>query len=257
MNKKVKVGFFKFSCCAGCEFQVFFFQNHLKETLNNFEFTFARMLRSGGNAKGPFDIALIEGTITESWQVDELKRIRENSKILFTIGSCAIDGGIPALKALKVECEVQKLVYKDLSDIHSMKPSTVNSYVRVDGYIRGCPPGERDLYEAFTSVLTEKKPEFIHYSVCIECKLRGNICILVADGIPCMGPVTNAGCGALCPSMNRGCYGCFGFMKQSNTKALIDKFKMLGLSYEDIKRKFTLFGSISKFSSFLEDMYED
>lgn len=257
MNSKLKAGFFKFSCCAGCEFQVLYFQRHLVETLNNFDFTFARMLRSGGSPEGPFEVALVEGVISELWQVDELKKIRENSKKLFAIGSCAIDGGIPALKSLKVEHEVQKSVYKNLINIHSIKPHTVDSYVKVDGFIRGCPPGEKDLYEAFTSALIDKRPDFIQYSVCVECKLKGNICILVTEGVPCMGPVTNGGCGALCPSMNRGCYGCFGFMKQANIKALIDKFKALGLSNDDIRRKFTLFGSISRITNYLEEIYED
>jgi len=256
MNKKTKVGFFKFSCCAGCEFQVLYFQKYITETLNNFDFVFARMLRSGGNPEGPFDMALIEGTITEPWQVDELKSIRENTKYLFAIGSCAVDGGIPALKSLKIEHDVQRVVYKDVRRISSIRPSPVDAYVKVDGYIRGCPPGEKNLIEAFTSILMNRRTDFIQYSVCIECKLKNNICILISDGIPCMGPVTNAGCGAICPSMNRGCYGCFGFMKQANIKALIKKFKILGLSYDDIKRRFTLFGSLSKEFSDIGDMYE-
>lgn len=242
MNKP-RLGFFKYSCCSGCEFQVMYFQKHIPETLDNFEFVFARMLKSGGNHNGPFDVALIEGTITESWQVDELKKIREQSTHLFAIGSCAIDGGIPAIKSTMPELEAEKRVYKNLSPIHSIRPHAVEAYVKVDGYIRGCPPGERDLFEVLTSMLTGKKPDVLQYSVCIECKIKGNICVLVAYGVPCMGPVTNAGCGAICPSMDRGCYACFGPMKQANSPALARKFKMMGLSRDDIKRKFTLFGA--------------
>jgi sulfhydrogenase subunit delta len=141
------------------------------------------------------------------------------------------------------ELEAEKKVYKDLSTIHSIRPHSIDAYVKVDGYIRGCPPGERDLYEALSSVLTGKKPDFLQYSVCVECKLKGNICVLVAYGMPCMGPVTNAGCGALCPSMNRACYSCFGPMKQANGLALAKKFKLMGLSRDDIVRKFTQFGA--------------
>jgi sulfhydrogenase subunit delta len=213
------------------------------ETLANFDFVFAKMLLRGGSPHGPFDIALVEGTITEAWQADELKKIREQSTYLFAIGSCAIDGGIPAIKSTMPELEAEKKVYKDLSTIHSIRPHPIDAYVKVDGYIRGCPPGERDLYEALTSVLTGKKPDFIQYSVCVECKLKGNICVLVAYGMPCMGPVTNGGCGALCPSMNRPCYSCFGPMKQANGPALAKKFKLMGLSRDDIVRKFTEFGA--------------
>ena len=220
-----------------------YFQKYVLETITSFDFVFAKMLLRGGNPHGPFDIALIEGTITESWQVDELKKIRQNSARLFAIGSCAIDGGIPAIKSTMPELEAEKKVYDDLSTIHSIRPHSVDAYVKVDGYIRGCPPGGRDLYEALSSVLTGKKPDFLQYSVCIECKINGNTCVLVAYNMPCMGPVTNAGCGALCPSMNRACYSCFGPMKQANGPALARKFKLMGLSRDDIARKFTQFGA--------------
>jgi len=224
----------------------------------NFDVVFSKILSSGGSAYGPFDITLIEGTVTEAWQVDELKKIREQSKQLYAIGSCAVIGGIPAIKSIMPELKVEKMVYKDLSPIHSIRPHAIDAYVNVDGYIRGCPPGERDLYEALTSVLMDKKPDFLQHSVCIECKLKGNTCILVAYNMPCMGPVTNAGCGALCPSMNRACYSCFGPMKQTNGTALAKKFKQMGMSKDDIIRKFTEFGTDTiEFRKAVEMMYED
>jgi sulfhydrogenase subunit delta len=256
MNKP-RLGFFKYSCCAGCEFQFIYFQRHLLETLTSFDIVYAKMLRRGGTPHGPFDIALVEGTITESWQVDELKRIRAQSTLLFAIGACAINGGIPAIKSTMPELEAEQRVYRDLSSIHSIRPHAIDAYVKVDGCIRGCPPGERDLNEALSSVLSGKKPEFLHYSVCVECKLKGNICVLVAYDMPCMGPVTNAGCGALCPSMNRACYSCFGPMKQANGPALAKKFRTMGLSRDDIIRKFTEFGAdTSEFRRAIE-AYED
>ncbi|MBI4691350.1 MAG: oxidoreductase [Nitrospirae bacterium] len=255
---KKRLGFFKFSCCTGCQFHFFYEQRYLLETLLNFDVVFSKILSSSGTPDGPFDVALIEGTVTEVWQVDELKRIREQSTLLFAIGSCAVSGGIPAIKATDPEIEIEKRVYKKLSSIHSIKPYAIDAYVKVDGYIRGCPPGERDLYEALTSVLTDKKPDFLHYSVCVECKLKGNTCVLVSYNVPCMGPVTNAGCGALCPSMNRACYSCFGPVKQANGSALAKKFKLMGLSKDDIIRKFTEFGAVTgEFRKAVEMMYED
>jgi coenzyme F420-reducing hydrogenase gamma subunit len=251
------VGFFKYSCCAGCEFQFIYFQRYIIETLNNFDFVFCKMITSGGTSEGPFDVSLIEGTITESWQADELKRIREKSAYLFAIGSCAINGGIPALKSTHPELEVEKKVYQDLSTIHSIRPSAIDAYVHVDGFIRGCPPGERDLCEALTSVLVGKQPDFIEYSVCIECKLNGSTCLLVAYNMPCMGPVTNAGCGALCPSHNRACYSCWGPMRQANTLALARRFEAMGESSDDIIRKFTLFGSVTTEFRKAAEFYED
>ncbi|MEW6068121.1 MAG: oxidoreductase [Nitrospirota bacterium] len=255
--KKLRLGFFKYSCCAGCEFQFMYFQKHILETVAKFDFVFAKMLKRGGDHHGSFDISFVEGTITESWQVDELKRIREQSKLLFAIGTCAINGGIPAIKSTIPEIEVQKRVYKDISNIYSIKPHSIDAYVKVDGFIRGCPPGERDLYEALSSLFLRKKADFIQYSVCVECKLKGNKCVLVVHNIPCMGPVTNAGCGALCPSLNRACYGCFGPMKQANAKALAKKFEMMGLSKDNIVRKFTQFGADTIEFAKVVEPYED
>ena len=240
---KPRLGFFKYSCCAGCEFQVMYFQKHIPETLAGFDFVFNKMVLRGGNPEGPFDLALVEGTITEAWQADELKRIRERSKTLIAIGACAVDGGVPAIKGTITEHEVESRVYDDLSTIHSIRPHTVASYVKIDGAIKGCPPGERDIYEALSSALAGKQPEFLNYSVCIQCKLKRNICVLVAYNMPCMGPVTNAGCGALCPSMNRACYSCFGPMQQANAPALARRFSRMGLSRDEILRKFTAFGA--------------
>ena len=257
MNKP-QLGFFKFSCCTGCAYQVFYAQEHAAEVLTGFEIVYARLISSGGSQHGPFDLALIEGTVTESWQVDELRQIRANSKILIPIGSCAVIGGIPAIKSTQPELDVEKRVYTDLSVIHSIRPHPIDSYVKVDGYIRGCPPGERDLTEALTSVVLGKKPDFIQYSVCVECKLKGNICMLVSEGRPCMGPVTNAGCGAICPSNNRPCYSCFGPLRHSNAPALARKFKQMGMSKDDIIYKFTLFGADTiEFKKAVESLYED
>ena len=240
--KKHKIGIFKYSCCAGCEFQLIYFQKQLLETFRAVDIAYCKMLDSGGAEEGPFDVALIEGAITEEWQAAQLKRVREASAYLIPIGSCAVCGGVPAIKNTTEEMEVEKRVYGDTSRIHSMKARPVDDYVKVDGAVRGCPMGERDLTELVTSLLLNKKPDFLEYCVCVECKLKGSICVLVAYGEPCMGPVTGAGCGALCPSRGRACYSCWGPMGDANAGALADQFDRMGLSREDIFRKFTEFG---------------
>jgi len=242
MDEKKKIGIFKYSCCAGCEFQLIYFQHYVLETLKAVDVTYCKMLQSGGTEEGPFHVALIEGAITEQWQADQLKKIRESSKYLIPIGSCAVCGGIPAVKNTSQELNVERRVYTNTSVIHSLKAHPVEHYVNVDGTIKGCPMGVRDLVELVKSLLLDITPQFLEYCVCVECKLRGNICVLVAYDEPCMGPVTNAGCGALCPSLNRGCYGCWGPMKDANARALADQFERMGLSREDISRCFTQFG---------------
>jgi len=239
---KPRIGVFKYSCCAGCEFQLIFFQKHLLETLKAVDVVYCKMLKSGGVEAGPFDVALIEGAITEEWQASQLKKIREASRYLIPIGSCAVCGGIPAIKNSTDELDVEKRVYADTAFLHSVTAAPIDHYVKVDGYVKGCPMGERDLNELVISLLLGKKPVFLEYCVCVECKLRGAICVLVAYGEPCMGPVTNAGCGALCPANNRACYSCWGPMRDAHAKALADQFLKMGLRKEDVFRKFTEFG---------------
>jgi sulfhydrogenase subunit delta len=245
MNNKTKfrLGVYKYTCCAGCEFQLIYFQKYILEIFENLEIIYFRMGESGGAEDGPFDLVLIDGAITEAWQADQLKKVRRVTKFLFPIGSCAVNGGIPAIKNHTSELEMERRVYKEISPIHSMKTHPVAYYVRVDGCIRGCPMGETDLVEAVTSLLLGKRPNFFNYSVCVECKLKGNLCVLVAHKEPCMGPVTNAGCGALCPSYNRACYACWGPMEDANAPALARQFEKMGLSSDDIFRKFTQYGS--------------
>jgi coenzyme F420-reducing hydrogenase gamma subunit len=240
--KKPKIGIFKYSSCAGCQFQLIFFQQHLVETLEAVEITYGRMETSGGSPDGPFDIALIEGAITESWQADELKRVRANSRLVVPIGSCAVNGGIPAIKNMKPELDVQRPVYESLAPIHSMRAAPVDQYVPVDAYLRGCPFDDRDLVELVTAHQLGRSPHMVDYSVCVECKLRGNTCVLIARNLPCMGPVTNGGCGALCPSSNRACYGCWGPLPGANGPALARRFEELGMAADEIVRRFSEFG---------------
>jgi coenzyme F420-reducing hydrogenase gamma subunit len=191
------------SIAARAAFQLIF-SEHVLETLGKW-ISVLRMLQSGGVEEGPFDVALIEGTITEPWQVEQLCKIRSVSKYVIPIGSCAVCGGVPAIKNNEQEYPIQNRVYEDTSKITSIRAHSIDQYVPVDGYIKGCPMGERDLVECITSLLLDKRPEFIQYPVCIECKLKHNICVLVAALAwargqrgcamppPTIGPVTAAG----------------------------------------------------------------
>ena len=243
MDKKPSIGVFKYSCCAGCEFQLIYFQKRILETLGSVDIVYCQMLRSDGIEEGPFDVALIEGAITEDWQFEQLKKVREKSKFVIPIGSCAVCGGVPAIKnTAKQAKDIEDRVYNGTVKLHSTKTRSIDQCVKVDGYVKGCPMGERDLTELVISLLMDREPNFLEYCVCVECKLKNNICVLVAYNEPCMGPVTNAGCGALCPTNNRGCYSCWGPMRDSNAKALADQFSKMDLNAEDILRKFTEFG---------------
>lgn len=168
--------------------------------------------------------------------------MRDCSTWLVPIGSCAVNGGIPAIKNLINEHEVEARVYDDLEPIHAMRAAPISHYVHVDANVRGCPMGEKDLLELVSALGLARRPRTVDYSVCVECKKKHNTCILVSEGRPCMGPVTNGGCGALCPSNHRACYACWGPLPNANAPALARQFEQLGLPPDEIVRRFTEFG---------------
>jgi coenzyme F420-reducing hydrogenase gamma subunit len=170
--------------------------------------------------------------------------VRRKSKTLVTIGACATSGGIQALRNWQDADEFVRLVYPSPRFISTLKSSTpIAEHVAVDFELRGCPINKHQLVELIAATLIGRRPNIPAYSVCVECKRRGNVCITVARGVPCLGPVTQAGCGALCPSYDRGCYGCYGPMESPNTASLTSQFRILGQTGAEISRAYRNFNA--------------
>jgi coenzyme F420-reducing hydrogenase gamma subunit len=194
--------------------------------------------------RGPFDIALVEGSITTHQDAQRIQEVRRKSKTLVTIGACATSGGIQALRNWQDADEFVRLVYPSPRFISTLKSSTpIAEHVAVDFELRGCPINKHQLVELIAATLIGRRPNIPAYSVCVECKRRGNVCITVARGVPCLGPVTQAGCGALCPSYDRGCYGCYGPMESPNTASLTSQFRILGQTGAEISRAYRNFNA--------------
>ncbi len=171
--------------------------------------------------EGPYDLALVEGSITTPHDAERIKEVRRQAKFLVVIGACATAGGIQALRNWKDVEEFTRLVYANPEYISTLDRSTpISFHVEVDFELRGCPISKHQLLEVVAAFLQGRRPNVPTYSVCVECKGRGTPCVMVAHGTPCLGPVTQAGCGAICPAYHRGCYGCFGPMETPNTEAL-------------------------------------
>ncbi|HEX9063801.1 MAG TPA: oxidoreductase, partial [Streptosporangiaceae bacterium] len=183
-----------------------------------------------------------EGSVTTEEDARRIRDIRAQSGTLVTIGACATSGGIQALRNFADVAEFTAAVYASPAFISTLATSTpVSEHVQVDFELRGCPIDKRQLLELISALLAGRKPQIPAHSVCFECKNRGNTCVMVAHGTPCLGPVTQAGCGAICPAYSRGCYGCFGPVKNPNTASLIPQLARLGLSDEAIGRVFSTF----------------
>jgi coenzyme F420-reducing hydrogenase gamma subunit len=179
---------------------------------------------------GPYDVALVEGSVTTPEDVERIRSIRKDAKYLITIGACATTGGIQALRNWKDVDEFIRFVYATPEYIHTLNHSTpISQHVAVDYELNGCPINKTQALEVLTALVQGRLPHLPAHSVCMECKRRGTVCITVAQGIACLGPVTHAGCGALCPAYSRGCYGCYGPMENPNPDSLAAHLVSMGV----------------------------
>ena len=244
--KRPKVAVFKFASCDGCQLSLLDAEDELllvagAVEIANFPEASRRVL------KGPYDIGLVEGSITTPHDVERVREIRKQCRVLIAIGACATAGGIQALRNWKDVKEFTRTVYASPEYISTLDRSMpVGSYVHVDFELRGCPINKGQLLEVVNAYLNKRKPTIPTHSVCMECKLRGTVCVMVAHGTPCLGPATQAGCGAICPTFDRGCYGCFGPMENPNTAALAAHFEVLGESRHDILQAFRGFNAYAE-----------
>ncbi|NMC82581.1 MAG: oxidoreductase, partial [Armatimonadetes bacterium] len=219
---KPKLAVWKFASCDGCQLSILDCEDELMAVAGAVEIAnFAEATKAV--VKGPYDISLVEGSITTEHDAERIHKIRRVSKYLITIGACATAGGIQALRNFVDVKDYIRLVYASPQYIETLTKSTpIRDHVFVDFQLRGCPISKHQLLEVISALLNNRKPVTPPHSVCMQCKAAGTVCVMVAQGQPCLGPVTQAGCDALCPSYCRGCYGCFGPKETPNTAALTE-----------------------------------
>lgn len=246
-KKKPTLAVWKFASCDGCQLSLLDCEDELLDLAG--EVTIAHFREATrATLRGPYDLSLVDGSITTPHDAERVLEVRRISKFLVTIGACATAGGIQALRNFKDVKEFTSLVYARPEYIQTLEKSTpISSHVPVDFELRGCPVNKHQLLEVIRAFLHGRKPNIPTYSVCMECKRRGNVCVMVAKGIPCLGPVTQDGCGgALCPTYQRGCYGCFGPMETPNTSSLSAWWRRLGVRDEDLVRAFRGFNAYAE-----------
>jgi sulfhydrogenase subunit delta len=196
---------------------------------------------------GPYDISIVEGSISTPEDIERIRAIRASSRHLVAIGACATAGGIQALRNFARVEDFLSIVYATPEYVSTLESSTaIGSHVSVDFELQGCPPDKHQLLEVLSAFLNDRRPRIAEYSVCVECKRAGNVCVMVAHGTPCLGPVTHAGCGALCPSYHRGCYGCFGPMETPRPEALRPWLAGLGMQEVDLVRVYRTFNAATE-----------
>lgn len=242
-TEKPKLAVWKFASCDGCQLSLLDLEDEFLAIAGAVEIAhFVEATRR--KTPGPYDLSLVEGSISTQEHVARIKEIRAQSKHLVTIGACATAGGIQALRNGRDIEAFASAVYARPDYIDTLATSTpIADHVKVDFELRGCPINKQQLLEVITAFLAGRRPEVPTHSVCLECKARGTVCVMTARGEPCLGPVTQAGCGAICPAYGRGCYGCYGPTEQPNTAALVAQWRALGVDPHAIRDAFRSFNA--------------
>ncbi|MGO9321550.1 MAG: oxidoreductase [Solirubrobacteraceae bacterium] len=233
----------KFASCDGCQLSLLDCEDELLLLAERVEI--ANFVEaSSAVVDGPYDISIVEGSITTPHDAERIQEVRRSSRVLITIGACATAGGIQALRNFADVEDFTAIVYASPDYISTLATSTpISAHVRVDFELNGCPINKQQLLEVIGAHLAGRRPHVRAHSVCMECKRRGTVCVMVAHGTPCLGPVTHAGCGAICPSYDRGCYGCYGPMETPNTDALSARMAQLGSDEVDLVRVYRTFNA--------------
>ncbi len=220
----------KFASCDGCQLTLLNCEDELLALAGAVQVAyFPEATR--GVVGGPYDVSLVEGSVTTPEDLERIQQVRQMSRTLVTIGACATAGGIQALRNFADVAEFRSVVYAHPEYLSTLSRSTpISAHVSVDFELRGCPVDKGQLLEVLAAVVQGRTPRIPTYSVCVECKRAGNICVPVVSGQPCLGPVTQAGCGAICPSFNRGCYACFGPQDSQNCHGMADRLAAAGMT---------------------------
>lgn len=237
-SEKITIAVHKFSSCDGCQLA---FLNSVNAILQLSQWIDIKHFAEAGpcDPEARVDIAFVEGSIATAKDVERIKMVRDSCQFLVSIGACATSGGIQALRNMASHDAWRKAVYASPEHIRSLDTSTpIAAHVKVDYELWGCPVDGHQLLQSIQAWLLGGKPETEFDSVCSECKRHNNSCVMVTQQRPCLGPVTRAGCGAICPSFNRDCYGCFGPAHLSNTASLSKWFELQGSSKKDIAHRF-------------------
>jgi coenzyme F420-reducing hydrogenase gamma subunit len=248
---KPVVAFYGLTCCAGCQLEILDLEDELLEILGRIQLVQFRM-GSSATHPGPYDVTFIEGSVTNDEELAALREIREKSKVLVAIGACATTAGVNALRNGRNVEELKQTVFGDASHVRTLpeiKP--ISAHVPVDFQLQGCPINGKEFIDLLTDLLTGAQPRVKNYPVCVECRMKENVC-LMKEGKLCMGPITRGGCGAACPSVNSPCEGCWGPVPQANVDSEIDIFSSKGASFDTILGKFRMFNAASE--DFLKEL---
>ena len=243
---KPRIAVHKFTSCDGCQLTFLNCEEEFFAITRAVEIVY--FAEAGSELlPGPYDVSFVEGSVSTPDELEKVRRIREESRFVVAIGACATAGGIQALRNWMPLAAVKAAVYPTPEVLKVLPTSTpISAHIPVDLELQGCPISKVQLVQVIASLVAGRVPSLPGHSVCLDCKQKGNVCVVVSGGVPCMGPVTRTGCGALCPSYDRGCYGCFGPSDDPHLGAFRGMLSDLGLTADEIRMEYRKFYAYSE-----------
>ncbi|MDP8237284.1 MAG: hypothetical protein P9M08_12955 [Candidatus Erginobacter occultus] len=238
--EKIKIGSFDFTCCEGCQLQLANKEDTLVDFLALLDVVNFREISS--HRGEDYDIALIEGSITRADEVERLKKIRKRAKILVAVGSCACFGGVNQIKNKFPIEDVVREVYGD-DPVETLPVRKVSDIVKVDLEIPGCPVSKEEVERIVVNLVTGAEIKFPKYPVCVECRRNLNTCVFDLGQI-CLGPITRAGCGAVCTTGKTGCIGCRGPAEEANYEEFRQILKDHGFTVRQALERINFYGGL-------------
>lgn len=239
---KLRVGIFPLTSDAGCQLEFLNLEDDLLALASAVDILHFPMARAF-NTDGPFDVAFVDGVPARHDELELLREVRRNTLVLASLGSCSSFGGVPAAQRFHDLGDLKKYVYRGMEDLDTLEILPISNYVRVDLQLRGCPASKWEIMETLTALIAGRLPQLKAYPQCVECKIKENRCLLL-EGLPCLGPITRAGCGVICPSVGVPCDGCRGPTEEPNLTSAVE-ILLRGTTYPDLIRKFQKFCSLS------------
>jgi len=238
-EKKLKVGFYGITGCAGCLLSVIFNEYELLDIVQLVDlkaFPFIKQV----NIDDEFDYLFMEGLVADRNDLEELKRLRKNCRFLVALGACSCTGCVPAYRNYTLKENYEHLLYRKQAGVEDLKPTPIDEHVKVDYYIPGCPPDKKEIVAFIKSVAMGKQPRPYESPVCVECRMNGNQCLLDL-GKPCLGPITAGGCNSVCTNGGFECWGCRGPTKDMNLGLMVKILKEKGFDDKFIQDRMRTF----------------
>jgi len=236
--KKPKVGIYNITGCCGCVLSVLFNEDEILKLVNIIDVKAFPFIKKKQVSK--FDIILLEGTVVSKDDLEILNELRTKTKVLVALGACACTGGIPSFKNFTNPKKYQQLMFPKAIRIQDLEPKPIDSYVKVDYYLPGCPPDEKEILEFCKQIVIGKKPELYDKPVCLECRMHENECLLDIGKL-CLGPITRGGCGSVCTNSRLECWGCRGPTTDANYEELLKLLRDKGFDTRYIKKRMKTF----------------